>query len=435
MAISVSRGLLTPVRLHGPGFWGAAIASLSSLRKLPTSMATALNKTFYRLAQLVATGLLLATAGCADLGYYLQSVQGHLSVVGAARPVADWQTDETIPQGLKDRLAMAQRIRRFAVTELALPDNASYTRYADLQRRAVVWNVVAAPPLSLTLKTWCFAVVGCVGYRGYYEEASAKALAEQLKSDGQEVYVYGVPAYSTLGWLNWLGGDPLLNTFIYYPEAELARLIFHELAHQVAYAKDDTTFNESFATAVERLGGARWLAIRAEPQAREGFDQNTLRRTEFRNLVLNLRKNLDAVYQNPQTGEAEKLAGKTMAVQNFRNSYQELRGLWFGHWDRTATTAGAQSQGQFNVQFNNQVAGYDQWVANANNASLGAQAAYGDWVAAFEALFHNQQQTSKTPWPAFYDAVRKLADMTAADRKAALENLAPKAGNTARNGD
>ena len=436
MATSVLRRLVTQVRLHGPGFWGAAIASLSSLRKLPTSMATELNKTFYRLARLVATGLLLATAGCADLGYYLQSVQGHLGVVRAARPVADWQADEASPQELKDRLALAQRIRRFAVTELALPDNASYTRYADLQRRAVVWNVVAAPPLSLTLKTWCFAVVGCVVYRGYYEEASARALAEQLKSEGQEVYVYGVPAYSTLGWLNWLGGDPLLNTFIHYPEAELARLIFHELAHQVAYAKDDTTFNESFATAVERLGGARWLAANAEPQAREGFDQNTQRRAEFRNLVLNLRKNLEAVYQDPKIGNAQKQTDKTQALQNFRNNYQNLRGQWLGRAELTAKTAGTQpeTQSQFTTQFNHQVGRYDQWVANVNNASLGAQAAYDDWVPALEVLFKNQQ-ASKTPWPAFYDAVRKLAELPKSDRKTALERIASTAGKTAKAGD
>lgn len=404
-----------------------------SLRKLSGTMATLLKKTFYQLAQLGTLGLLLATAGCADFGYYLQSVQGHLGVMGAAKPVEDWMADQAVPQPLKDRLALAQRIRRFAVTDLALPDNASYTRYVDLQRRAVVWNVVAAPPLSLTLKTWCFPVAGCVGYRGYFDEAAAKALAEDLKTQGLEVYVYGVPAYSTLGWLNWMGGDPLLNTFINYPEAELARLIFHELAHQVAYAKDDTTFNESFATAVERLGGARWLAANADALAREGFDQNTRRRAEFRSLVLKLRKNLDAVYQDLQIGNAEKMASKTQALQNFRSNYQNLRGQWRGRWEGAANTALTATQ--ISARFNTQVAWYDQWVANANNASLGAQAAYDDWVPALEVLFQNQQQTSKTPWPAFYDAVRKLADMPKAERQMALERMTPMPGNTDKTGD
>lgn len=402
------------------------------LRKLSCTMTLLPIKLLHWLARLAMLGLLFALAGCADFGYYLQSVKGHLGVMGAAKPVADWMADDALPQPLKDRLALAQRIRRFAVTELALPDNPSYTRYADLQRRAVVWNVVAAPPLSLTLKTWCFPVAGCVGYRGYFDEDAAKAEAEKLKSQGFEVYLYGVPAYSTLGWLNWLGGDPLLNTFINYPESELARLIFHELAHQVAYAKDDTTFNESFATAVERLGGARWLAANAEPQAREGFDLTTQRRAEFKSLVLNLRRNLDTVYQDLPMDEAEKIVRKTHALQNFRAAYQNLRGQWRGRWRGPANTA--LTNIQINAQFNAEVAWYDQWVAHVNNASLGAMAAYDDWVPALEVLFQNQQ-ASKTPWPAFYDAVRQLADMPKAQRKMALERTVPLPRKTVQTGD
>jgi len=213
----------------------------------------------------------LCLGGCANLGYYWQSASGHLALMNASRPVNEWLADTATPDTLKARLALSQRIRDFAATELHLPDNPSYRRYADLKRRAAVWNVVAAPPYSLTLHTWCFPVTGCVGYRGYFKEADARAEAARLSALGLEASVYGVPAYSTLGWMNWAGGDPLLNTFMHYPEGELARLIFHELAHQVVYAKDDTMFNESFATAVERLGGARWLAAHASDAARAEY--------------------------------------------------------------------------------------------------------------------------------------------------------------------
>ena len=216
----------------------------------------------------MATGGLLGAAalaiastcllgGCGTLAYYGQAVGGHLGIVTKARAVSSWLEDGATPADLRARLELSQRMRDFAVAELKLPDNRSYRSYADLGRNAVVYNVVAAPELSFTLKTWCFAVVGCVGYRGWFDRAPAEALAAELKAQGWETNVYGVPAYSTLGKTNWLGGDPLLNTFIRWPEGELARLIFHELAHQVAYADDDTTFNESFATAVERIGGQR----------------------------------------------------------------------------------------------------------------------------------------------------------------------------------
>lgn len=363
----------------------------------------------------LASALILAAVvlgGCADTGYYLQSVSGHLAVMGAARPVNELLADTSTPPELKSRLELAQRVRKFAVTDLGLPDNASYRRYADLKRRAVVWNVVAAPEFSLTLKTWCFPVAGCVGYRGYFDEASARAEAATLKALGLEVSVYGVPAYSTLGWMNWLGGDPLLNTFIAYSEGELARLIFHELAHQVAYAKDDTLFNESFATSVERIGGARWLAQRGSDRARAEFSANNERRTQFRALAHAARHVLTDIYQenDPQAPEnKEKSALKNVAMKNFRDQYATLRASW------------VVASGFAPELAERQLAGYDTWVANANNAALGALAAYDDLVPDFEALFDRFAKESGSPWQGFYDAVKRLAKLTVAERKDQLK--------------
>ncbi len=176
-------------------------------------------------------------------------------------------------QPCAQRLLLSQRIRDFAVDELKLPDNASYRRYADIGRSAAVWNVVAAPELSLQLKTWCYPVVGCVGYRGFYDRGAMPiARPPSLRADGLEVLVYGVPAYSTLGKLPGdYFADPLLNTFVSYPDVDLAKLVFHELAHQVVYVAGDTVFNESFATAVERIGGDRWLQKSWQPRRRSSI--------------------------------------------------------------------------------------------------------------------------------------------------------------------
>ncbi len=350
----------------------------------------------FLLATLAAALAALCLPGCAKLGYYQQSVSGHLHMLNAARPVSDWLADDTTPDPLKAKLALSQRIRSFAVTELKLPDNASYRRYADLQRSAVVWNVVAAPEFSLTLKTWCFPVAGCVGYRGYFNEAEARLEAGQLKAQGLEVGVYGVPAYSTLGFMNWAGGDPLLNTFIAYPEGELARLIFHELAHQVVYAADDTAFNESFATAVERLGSQRWLAAKGQETARQDYTAFDQRRQQFRALTLRTRLELAEIYKQKEV-EAQSIraqaAIKDIALRRFREDYSALKTSWGGY------------------------AGYDPWVARANNALFGAQAAYDDLVPGFEALFAREGGD----WQRFYDAVRQLAAMSKEDRHAALK--------------
>jgi predicted aminopeptidase len=329
-------------------------------------------------------------SGCANLGYYWQSVNGHMAVLSAAKPVQAWLDDAATPEATKRRLALSQQIRNFASAELGLPDNASYRRYADLQRRAVVWNVVAAPEFSLQLNTWCFAVAGCVTYRGYYTEADAQREADRLKAQGLEVSVYGVPAYSTLGYLNWAGGDPLLSTFIHYPEGELARLIFHELSHQVFYVKDDTMFNESFATAVERLGGQRWLQERGSEAARAEYAQYDQRRKQFRTLTLSTRQKLELIYATDQQNIAQA-ATKNIAMQEFKSSYETLKAQWGGY------------------------AGYDLWVARANNASFGAMAAYDELVPQFEALFEKQGS-----WQKFYDACQALAQLPRQERRAAL---------------
>lgn len=370
--------------------------ALNSLLPTPLPCRSASVHTVLRMPRyLLVVALTLVLGACADAGYYLQSVSGHLQLLQAARPVDQWLGDDATEPLLKQRLALAQRIRRFAVTDLKLPDNDSYQRYADLQRRAVVWNVVAAPAWSLTLKTWCFPVTGCVGYRGYFDEAEARAQALRLQNEGWEVSVYGVPAYSTLGWLNWAGGDPLLNTFIRYPEGELARMIFHELAHQVLYVPDDTLFNESFATAVERLGGERWLAAHGSGAARQEYAALEARRREFRALSQAMRTRLTDIYKQKEAlalDSQASLAIKNRAFEEFRRDYQQLKSRWGGY------------------------SGYDAWVADANNAALGAQAAYAEQVPAFEALF----ERSGRDWLRFYDAVRQLARLPAQERTQAL---------------
>ena len=345
----------------------------------------------------LALGALCLTSGCSTVGYYAQSVNGHLDLVTSARPVADWLADPQSPPALKERLALSQRLRDYAVSELALPDNASYRRYADLKRGAAVWNVTAAPELGLTLKTWCFPVVGCVGYRGYFDRVDAERFAAELRSPDVEVYVYGVPAYSTLGKLPFDAlSDPLLNTFINYPEGELARLIFHELAHQVAYASDDTVFNESFAVAVERIGGARWLAGAQQAGAAEEYQRFDSRRNDFRSLTQKYRERLLTLYKS-EAPDDQKRAAKATLMAEMRAEHVKLK---------------AERWGGF--------AGYDGWFSRANNASFGVLAAYSELVPAFERLFERQGRDFNR----FYAEVRRLAALPKDQRRAALNATA-----------
>lgn len=344
------------------------------------------------LAALALGGLL---AGCEAVGYYAQSISGHLGVMAQATPLSEAiaYANGSNDKRLADRLALAARMRDFASRELALPDNGSYRRYANLHRPYVVWSVFATPELSMELHKWCFLVVGCINYRGYYAVEDAHRYAAALRSEGLETYVAGVPAYSTLGYFD----DPLLNTFVYLPEGELARMIFHELAHQVVYVRNDTTFNESFASAVEIAGVERWLAREASADARASYRQYDARRQQFRAMLLQARAELDALYRKPIDDDAKR-AGKAAIFAALRQRYAALKESWGGY------------------------SGYDRWFSQPlTNAHLAAVATYQQWVPAFLALL----EQCGGDWERFYAEAERIGKLKPEQRKARLRALAP----------
>jgi predicted aminopeptidase len=318
----------------------------------------------------------IGAAGCAQLGYYAQAAQGQFALMSGAKPIDDWLADPHVGEKLKDRLTKIKQIRRFAARELGLPDNASYTSYTDLKRAYVLWNVVATPALSMEPVEWCFPIAGCVNYRGYYNKDDARAYAAGLRRDGYDVQVAGVTAYSTLGWFN----DPVLSTFIQFPDGELARLVFHELAHQVVYAQGDSEFNESFATTVEEAGVERWLAAQGDENMRRTYVEFAARKKDFLALLLKYRQQLEANYARPAS-DAEKRRVKAELFQALKDDYQTLKASWGGY------------------------AGYDRWFAEPlSNAHLAAVATYHDFVPGFRALLAEKKSFRK-----FYQAVKTMA--------------------------
>lgn len=353
------------------------------------------------LRALAAAFALSLLSGCAAWndgpGYYLQSIAGHLAVLSKARPIAAVVDDPRTSPALRQRLEDVVAVRAFASDALGLPRNGSYTEYADLGRPFVVWNVFATPELSMRLEQWCFPFVGCVAYRGYYDRDDAERFARRLRDEGLDVVVRGVPAYSTLGWFD----DPVLSTFIGYPEAEVARLIFHELAHQELYVKGDTTFNESFATAVEREGLRRWLgAVQKrthDARLREQWEVFDARRQQFLALLKRHRTALEALYASSASDDAKR-AGKRAIFAALERDYETLRREWGGF------------------------AGYDGFFAQPlTNAHLASIATYTDLVPAFRALLDREGGNL----PAFYAAARHIGDLPKGERGAALEALEP----------
>ena len=333
-----------------------------------------------------------AAAGCTTLSYYGQAVNGHLEVMRLAEPIPERIADPKTSPELRAKLERVLAIREFASRELGLPDNGSYRAYADLGRPFVLWNVVAAPEFSVEPRQSCFPVAGCVSYRGYYRQPDADGYGAELSREGYDVFVYGVAAYSTLGWFD----DPVLNTFVRYPDAELARLVFHELAHQLVYVKGDSMFNESFAVAVEEEGVRRWLERYGTPAEREAYARPRERRAAFVRLVLRYRERAEQLYREPLAPEAKR-AAKAKLFAEMEAEYRALKEGWGGF------------------------AGYDRWFeGGVNNAKLASVATYEELVPAFRALLARENGDL----PKFYAAVKQLARLDKAERDAELAALA-----------
>jgi predicted aminopeptidase len=335
----------------------------------------------------------LCLSGCSSVEYYAQAVSGQFEVMWASAPIEERLQESGTPPSLREKLRRVLVIRDFASRELALPDNDSYRRYADLGRPFVLWNVFAAPEFSVTPIQSCFPVAGCVSYRGFYSEEAAHKHADALAKEGDDVYVGGVSAYSTLGWFS----DPVLSTFINYPEPEIARIVFHELAHQEVYVKGDTVFNESFAVAVEEEGLRRWLEREGTSAQRAAYADSRRRQGEFAAFVLRYRKRLAGFYAEPLPTE-EKREGKRRLFAEMSDDYAALKRSWGGF------------------------TGFDRLIARGlNNAFLVSITSYTELLPAFRALLaQNEGDLS-----AFYRAARDLAKLDKRDRDARLAALVP----------
>jgi predicted aminopeptidase len=336
-------------------------------------------------------------SGCDSIGYYSQAISGQLSMVRLQQPIADLEKNPATSERLRSQLRLVEELKGFAGTHLHLPIGEQYSEYIDLDRDTqhgrdqnyVVWNVFVAPELSLSPETWCYPIAGCSAYRGYFKEAQARDFAERMEGQGFDVYVGGVAAYSTLGWFD----DPVLSTWVYREEVQLAELLFHELAHQLLYVPGDTAFNESFATTVAREGVRRWLEDRGAEDLYPEFVQQSKQREEFVALVSRYRTSLGEVYAADHS-PSEKRSRKELLIENMRGEY-ESRGVAKG-----------------------QAGPYSGWLkAPVNNAKLNSVGLYNDLVPGLTALLADEQGDL----PRFYQRCVTLADLPLEARRSQLK--------------
>ncbi|MEM7010295.1 MAG: aminopeptidase [Verrucomicrobiota bacterium] len=256
--------------------------------------------------------------GC-QTTWYGQALRGQIEVMSATQPCDEIIADPNTPDDLRQRLLLVAEILEFAENDLQLPNGGNYTTYADLGRDAVLWAVFATKSLEVEAKEWSYPIVGALGYRGYFREEDAEALAEKLDDKGLDVAVVPVPAYSTLGWMR----DPVLNTFIDYKDADLAALIFHELMHRKYYRPGDTEFSEALAVAIEQEGVERWLTSKGDTAGLAKYHQQEAKLMRFVQRLLDTRAELGELFETDLSDD-EKLAKKSELLGGLQKEIREL---------------------------------------------------------------------------------------------------------------
>ena len=373
---------------------------------------TGRKKTVKKWSILIALFLaLLGVSGCQTITFYSQAIKGQYGLFAHQQPIDRLIKDAQTDAKLRPKLELVERLRVFAENDLKLPVDGHYRKYVDVHRKFVVWNVEAANEFSMEPVSWWYPLVGRLEYRGYFSEEGARKYGRKLKEDGYDVYVGGSTAYSTLGWFK----DPVLNTFIFEPESDLAETLFHELGHQEVFARGDTDFNEAFATTVGQEGTRRWLLAKGDTNGIAQYTAELARNDDFVRLIMQVRLKLEALYGDERT-EAGKVKAtrkkrgvppeqlreeKRVIYKELQDGYLALKKAWGNHSD------------------------YDAWFAReVNNAQLNSVAAYYDLVPGFERLL----KLNGDDLPRFYKEAERLANMPKKARHQWLRGLAEKSG-------
>lgn len=337
--------------------------------------------------------------GCSSVGYYSQAISGHLKLMRARQPVAELLSSNDTDAELREKLQTLVDARQFAAEQLHLPQNDSYSTYAETGRRYVTWNVIAAAEFSVQARTWCFPVAGCVNYRGYFAEADAESYADGLKNEDYDVTIGGAAAYSTLGWFD----DPLLDTMLRGGDIRYVGTLFHELSHQLLYIKDDSNYNEAFASFVEQEGMRIWLRDRGEMQRIDKYNARLQRSEQFAGLLRSTRAELQTLYAKDMSAKDMRMA-KAQAFKGMRVRYEKLKKSWQGY------------------------AGYDAWFAlPLNNARLVSVSTYRRYIPAFAAMYREAGEDLE----AFYTLAKSIARLPADKRRKQIDAYLDSANNSA----
>jgi predicted aminopeptidase len=240
--------------------------------------------------------------GC-GIGFLWHVSMGQLGLLTRQQRVDTVLHDGTLSEEDQKKLRLALDVRQFAIDQIGLKADRSYTKFVDVGRPYVVYGLSAAPKDALKPYTWRFPIVGRVPYKGYFDKELALREAKILQKQGYDTYVRGVRAYSTLGYFN----DPLLSTMLSSHEFSLMNTLIHELVHRTVWIDGSVSFNESFANFVADKGVKAYLTHRdgANAPSDQLYQDIQADRDVFRAYMLDIVSKLEALYREPISREAK----------------------------------------------------------------------------------------------------------------------------------
>lgn len=268
-----------------------------------------------------AAGLALAAfivTGCEPVGYVLSLAEGQLDALARTVPIEDALASGTLTEDQAAKLELVLEVREFAIDAVGLNAGDSFTHYLDTMGEPAVYNVSASPRTALRALTWTFPIVGVTQSLGFFEESEAIAFERRLVDEGNDTFLYGADAYSTIGFFP----DPVRSSLLERNVISLTDTVIHELTHNTIYRTSDIEFNESLATFVGQTGAIAFFAARDGDdseivvEARRRFD-DAVRLNAF---LLELYADLEAFYAGPGS-DADKLAGREAIYQAARDRF------------------------------------------------------------------------------------------------------------------
>ncbi len=228
------------------------------------------------------------------LEYAASGLQHHLSVIAFSIPLSKLpnpKLGELEQHSLKVLVEALNKAMRW----YNLPKTKSYQTFYSLRREHLGYIVTVARPDALQAVRFGLPGFGTFEYLGFFSRDLAVRFIRHYESLGYDVYTTYMGGYSTLGLLK----EPIFSSSLNDSEEDLTALLFHELAHEKIYIKNNTHASERIAVFAEHQANKKFWGELPE----HSFSAARVQRS---NIIEAAKIKLQEVYESPEYKNQKK---------------------------------------------------------------------------------------------------------------------------------